>query len=123
MAQSLSIDLLLGVEETISHRVRKFGYGDGYEQIVPDGINSKVREYNITTAPLPSATASLLKTALDEVCDGDTFAIRTFSPFFSIAATEPANHFRLADNTYTSSYLPASDTFRFTFVLREAFVN
>lgn len=123
MSQSLSIELLLGVEESTSHRVRKFGYGDGYEQILPDGVNSKVRSYNIITSPISDASAITLVTALDEVCDGDTFEIQSLEPFFSIALDQPALHFRLADNTYSRSYLPASDKFQFTFVLQEAFVN
>ena len=57
----LAFDLIMGVEEVTTHRIRKFGYGDGYEQIAPDGINTKVREYNITTVPFSALDASLFR--------------------------------------------------------------
>tara|TARA_B100001059_G_C17746195_1_gene534451 strand:+ start:185 stop:547 length:363 start_codon:yes stop_codon:yes gene_type:complete len=120
MAFPLLIDLLLGVEEKHIHRVRKFGYGDGYEQISPDGINSLVREYNVTTIPFSQSDYLGFKNSLDAVCVGDTFLVKTLAPFIS---TLTGDHFRLADNTYNVSYLPAADKYRFSFVLREAFVN
>tara|TARA_B100000073_G_scaffold203362_2_gene168631 strand:+ start:994 stop:1356 length:363 start_codon:yes stop_codon:yes gene_type:complete len=120
MALDLSLDLILGVEEKHNHRVRKFGYGDGYEQLAPDGINSLVREYNITTIPFSSSQYETFKAALDAVCVGDTFLIKSLQPFIS---TLDGVHFRLVDNTYSVDYLPAADKYRFSFGLREAFVN
>ena len=122
MALPLALDLVLNVEEKHSHRVRKFGYGDGYEQIQPDGINTRLREYNITTIPFSQSTYISFKRSLDEVCVGETFLIESLEPFIPRASVEEA-HFRLVDNTYSVAYLPASDKYRFTFTLREAFVS
>jgi len=118
--QNLIIDLIMGVEETTSHRVRKFGYGDGYEQIQADGINTKVREYNITTIPFTLSEALTLKASLDQVCAGDFFKVSKSNglpPFI----TNEVVRFRLVDNKYSLTSLPASDRFQFTFALREAF--
>ena len=118
--QNLIIDLIMGVEETTSHRVRKFGFGDGYEQIAKDGINTKVREYNITTIPFTLSEALTLKASLDQVCAGDFFKVTKANglpPFI----TNEVVRFRLVDNKYSLSNLPASEKFQFTFALREAF--
>ena len=123
----LVIDLLLGVEEVTTHRIRKFGFGDGYEQIAPDGINSRVREYNITTIPFTSSDATDFRAELDKVCAGDFFLVPKTDPITQLAAGLPPYivgetvRFRLVDNTYSVSSLPASDKFQFTFSLREAF--
>jgi len=113
--KALALDLVLSVEEDTIHRVRKFGFGDGYEQISPDGINTSVREYNITTRPLTPTEFVLLKIDLDAVCIGDFF-LATLQPYSSVET-----RYRLADSKYVSTHLPASDTYRISFVLREAF--
>jgi hypothetical protein len=118
----LAFDLILGVEEVTTHRIRKFGYGDGYEQIAPDGINTKVREYNITTVPFTALDASLFRGVLDNVCTGDFFRTTKdlgLPPY--IPAGSDLVRFRLIDNKYSLTSLPASDKFQFTFSLREAF--
>jgi|TARA_Y100000289_G_scaffold54971_1_gene57728 hypothetical protein len=122
MALPLALDLVLDVQEKHTHRVRSFGYGDGYEQIEPDGINTHSREYNITTIPFSQSTYISFKRNLDQVCVGETFLVESLEPFIPRASAE-AGHFRLVDNTYSVSYLPASDKYRFTFVLKEAFVS
>ena len=117
----IALDIVMSVEETTTHRVRKFGFGDGYEQIAPDGINTKVREYNITTRPFDSDEANALKANLDNVCAGDFFFVPRefgFSPY--IESGEDVR-FRIADNKYKISNLPASDKYIFSFILREAF--
>ncbi len=125
--RTLVIDLLLGVEEVTTHRIRKFGYGDGYEQIAADGINTKVREYNITTIPFSADDASSFKVELDGVCAGDFFLIPAVDPITNVAVGLPPYidgedvRFRLVDNKYSVTSLPASDKLQFTFSLREAF--
>ena len=120
--RAFNIDLILGVEEVTTHRVRKFGFGDGYEQIAPDGINTKVREYNITTIPFAELDAQVFKlSVLDEVCRGDFLLIPRdigFPPYIPAGRTV---RFRLVDNKYSITSLPASGKFQFTFSIREAF--
>lgn len=121
--QSLSLDLVMGVEEKTFHRVKKFGYGDGYEQIAPDGINSRIREYNITTEPLTSSDADGnantdgLRQKLDKVCAGDFF-VATLSPYSDVST-----RYRVVDNAYEVQYLPSSTKYIFSFTLREAFAG
>ena len=115
---ALALDLVISVEETTNHRVRRFGYGDGYEVISPDGINSVVREYNITTRPLSLTDFSSLKTNLDKVCAGDFFVVDSLEPYIF-----EATRFRLVDSKYNVRHLPASNTYIFVFTLREAFAG
>jgi hypothetical protein len=114
------IDLVLGVDENTSHRIRKFGFGDGYEQIAPDGINTKVRAYNITTIPFGVADSLAFKNNLDQVCAGDFFLVPAGVGFPPYILGETVR-FRVMDNKYTISYIPASDKYRFEFTLKEAF--
>ena len=120
--QVLAIDLILGVDEVTSHRIRKFGYGDGYEQIAPDGINTKVREYNITSVPFSASTTSAFREILDQICIGDFFKTNTEQgmPPYIPPGSDPVR-FRIVDNKYTITSLPASNKFQFTFAIREAF--
>jgi phage-related protein len=115
-----SLELVMGVKETTTHRVRKFGFGDGYEQIAPDGINTKVREYNITTRPFNLVETNAFKANLDEVCAGDFFLVPNTSGLPPYIIGESVR-FRIADNKYSISNLPASEKYIFEFTLREAF--
>ena len=117
----IALDLVMSVEETTTHRVRKFGFGDGYEQIAPDGINTKVREYNITTRPFDADEANDLKANLDEVCAGDFFLLDNSSIAMEPYIIGETVRFRIADNKYKLANLPASDKYIFSFTLREAF--
>lgn len=116
------LDLVMGVTETTQHRVRKFGFGDGYEQIVPDGINTKVREYNITTRPFTLSETNALKANLDEVCAGDFFLVSRSTGFPPYIIGESVR-FRIVDNKYTIRNLPSSEKYTFEFTLREAFAG
>ena len=118
-----AFDLVMNVEETTTHRVRKFGFGDGYEQIAPDGINTKVREYNITTRPFTLAETNAFKANLDEVCAGDFFLLDRRSNAMEPYIIGESVRFRIADNKYTLANLPASDKYVFSFALREAFAG
>ena len=55
---NLSIDLPASIQEVTTHRVKRFGFGDGYEQIAADGINSRGTSYEFTTKPLSPADAA-----------------------------------------------------------------
>tara|TARA_X000000950_G_C13614582_1_gene536763 strand:- start:211 stop:573 length:363 start_codon:yes stop_codon:yes gene_type:complete len=99
---NLALDLTLGVSERVSHRVRKFSFGDGYEQIAADGIHSRMTEYEITTRPLNEADANGLQSNLDKVAIGDFFLI-TLSPF-----SNEERRYRLKDNSYDREFLPNS---------------
>ena len=101
---NLSLDLVSNVQEKRSHRVRKFSFGDGYEQISADGINTLVNEYDITTRPLQSADALVLLNGLDAVAVGDYF-LATLTPF-----STTARRYRLKDNSFSRQFLVADST-------------
>lgn len=113
--KSLALDLTLNVVEKASHRVRKYKFADGYEQIQKDGINTKITEYDITTKPLSAATATAFIADLDAVAQGDYF-MATLKPFSS-----SSKRYRLKNNNYQQSYLPSTSRSIFTFTLIESF--
>lgn len=113
----LNIDLVLEVQEETQFNVYKFGYGDGYEQMRPSGINSKVRSFNIKTRPLESSDMNALRSILNDVCEGD-FIVAELRPYLN-----NPHRFRIPDNQYTRQYLPNSQTHIFTFTLQEAFAG
>ena len=53
---NLTLDLRMEVTEQTTHRVRKYGFGDGYEAVSKDGINTRQTEYSVTTEPIKDAT-------------------------------------------------------------------
>ena len=69
---SLALDLRMEVSEKTSHRVRKYGFGDGYEAMAVDGINSRQTEYAITTEPIKDVTTqATFQDSLDSVAKGN----------------------------------------------------
>lgn len=101
---NLALDLVSNVQEKRTHRVRKFSFGDGYEQISADGVNTRMSEYEITTRPLNSTDALVLRNALDDVAVGDYF-LMTLTPF-----SQTARRYRLRDSSYTRQFLVAGTT-------------
>lgn len=101
---NLALDLVSNVQEKRSHRVKKFSFGDGYEQISADGVNTLITEYDITTRPLKAADALVLLNGLDAVAVGDHF-LATLSPF-----STTARRYRLKDNSFSRQFLIAEST-------------
>lgn len=64
-----------GLTATRGTRVRKLQFGDGYEQITPDGPNSDIRKYSIRTTPMTDAQAAALDQDLADL-RGDFFYSR-----------------------------------------------
>tara|TARA_Y100000361_G_scaffold149394_1_gene163586 strand:+ start:770 stop:1132 length:363 start_codon:yes stop_codon:yes gene_type:complete len=115
---NLTLDLRMEVNETTRHRVRRYGFGDGYEVVAKDGINTRQTEYSITTEPIKDAsTQTSFISDLDKVATGDYF-LATLAPFSSVA-----RRYRLKDNTYSRQILPSNRAMTFSFTLVEAFAN
>ena len=114
---NLTLDLLREVQETTNHRTKRFGIGDGYEQIAADGAHTRITAYSFTTRPLSTADSLTLRTNLDRVIKGDYF-VATLTPFSS-----ESRRYRIKDGGYQRKLLTVSDTFRETlqFTLQEAF--
>lgn len=53
-------------------RTKNIQFGDGYQQVMPDGINNDIRSYSIETAPINDETAARLDKQLTELA-GDFF--------------------------------------------------
>lgn len=95
----LSLDIVANTVEDVSYRVRKYGFGDGYEQIAADGINPRITEYNITTRPLDRADSNSLQRILDKAAVGDLLQI-TLEPY-----TTEQRLYRLKDSQYSRQLL------------------
>jgi len=73
MAQPpLILDVQYGLTARRGTRLRRISFGDGYEQVVPDGLNSDIRRYEIQTIPMSDLLASKLDEDLSEL-QGDFF--------------------------------------------------
>ena len=115
---NLTLDLRMEVSEQTTHRVRKYGFGDGYEAVSKDGINTRQTEYSVTTEPIKDATTQTTFVAdLDKVATGDYF-LATLSPFSTVP-----RRYRLKDNTYSRQILPSNRAMTFSFTLVEAYSN
>ena len=93
-------------------RIRKAQFGDGYEQVAPDGINTDIVVYTIETLPLSDAQAASLDTTLRN---------RKGDFFFSKLKDEPAvAKYRLDDNRWSWS-IQGKDANVFRFRLRKVY--
>lgn len=88
-------------------RVLKAQFGDGYEQVSPDGVNTDIREYTIETAPLSDEAAVSLDAQLSAL-NGDFF----YSQFFMDSALFK---YRLEPNAWQWRVIgPNNNVFSFT---------
>ena len=113
---NLSIELVSSASEQLTHRVRKFGFGDGYEQIAQDGINSRSASYDITTRPLNLLDADTVSDALDKAATGD-YLLMTLKPFSYVQ-----RRYRLVDSSYTRQFLKAPNDNSFITTSGRAYV-
>lgn len=73
MAQpTFTLEVEYGLTARRGTRLRRIQLGDGYEQVVPDGLNSETRAYDIRTIPLTDAQAEALDQDLSDL-QGDFF--------------------------------------------------
>ena len=113
---NLSIELVSSASEQLTHRVRKFGFGDGYEQIAQDGINSRSASYDITTRPLNLLDADTVSDALDKAATGD-YLLMTLKPFSYVQ-----RRYRLVNSSYTRQFLKAPNDNSFITTSGRAYV-
>ena len=99
---NFAIDLLNSTQERMTHRVRKFGFGDGYKQLSADGVNTRMPEYDITSKPLKASDAALMRDALDNAAVGDHL-LCTLVPYSNIQ-----RRYRLKDSSYQRQFLVQS---------------
>lgn len=69
---TLTLEVEYGLTVRRGTRVKRVQLGDGYEQVVPDGINTDIRRYDITTIPITDAQAAALDEDLNAL-GGDFF--------------------------------------------------
>ena len=78
MAQpTLTLEVEYGLTARRGTRVRRVQFGDGYEQVVPDGANTDIRSYDIKTVPISDALAGALDDNLASL-SGDFFYAKFF---------------------------------------------
>jgi phage-related protein len=89
------------------NRTTKARFGDGYEQVSPDGLNTDIREYTIDTAPISDEAAIALDGQLASL-NGDFF----YSQFFMDSGLFK---YRLEPNAWQWRVVgPNSNVFSFT---------
>jgi hypothetical protein len=69
---TFTIDVEYGLAVRRGTRLRRVSFGDGYEQVVPDGLNSDIRKYDVRTVPITDAQAAALDEDLSDL-QGDFF--------------------------------------------------
>jgi hypothetical protein len=74
---TFAIPCQYGLTVTRGSRIKKVQFGDGYEQIIPDGINNDTKQYSIETVPIVDSIAIELDKQLAAL-NGDFF----YSQFF-----------------------------------------
>ena len=78
MAQpTLTLEVEYGLTARRGTRVRRVQFGDGFEQVVPDGANTDIRKYDIRTVPITDEQARALDENLAEL-NGDFFYANFF---------------------------------------------
>lgn len=76
MAQpTFTLEVEYGLTARRGTRVRRVSFGDGYEQVAPDGLNADLRGYDVRTIPLTDAQAEALDQDLSDL-QGDFFYSR-----------------------------------------------
>lgn len=74
---TLILDVEYGLTVRRGNRVRRIQFGNGFEQIVPDGSNSEIRKYDVRTVPITDEQAAALDETLGSL-EGDYFNARFF---------------------------------------------
>jgi hypothetical protein len=74
---TFAIPCLYGLTARKGTRIKKVQFGDGYEQVSPDGINNEMRSYTVETSPIADSIAIALDSQLTAL-QGDFF----YSQFF-----------------------------------------
>ena len=95
-----------GLTARRGNRIKRIQFGDGYEQVSPDGINRDMRSYSIETAPISDETAIELDRQLTAL-QGDFF----YSQFFM---DDQPYKYRLENNSWEWRTIgPDSNIFSF----------
>lgn len=72
MTISLGDRLQYDATKTTASRVRKIGFGEGYENAVGDGINPTAEEWQVVTIPLRNSDVDTMESELAGL-KGDSF--------------------------------------------------
>ena len=102
----LAIACEYGLTVQRGNRTLRAQFGDGYEQVVPDGVNTEIRGYTIDTPPISDAAAIALDEQLSAL-RGDFF----YSQFYMDSALFK---YRLEPNVWQWRVIgPNSNSFNF----------
>jgi phage-related protein len=65
MPSTLSFSIQYGATKNTTTRVKRLSFGDGYEQVAPDGINVIDETWDVVTVPLRDSVADTLESTLN----------------------------------------------------------
>lgn len=97
-ALPLPTKIVLSSDKSVTFRTISSQFGDGYQQVAPNGINVKVASWNIEWAPLTLAERNTVEGVLDSV---GTWGILTWTPCVETTQLK----FRISGEGYTRKSL------------------
>ena len=65
VALPLTNKIELGADKSVNFKEISVQFGDGYQQVAPDGLNNKRDSWSITWSPLSSTELATIEDALD----------------------------------------------------------
>lgn len=113
-ALPLTNKITLDSDKSAVFREMSVQFGDGYQQIAPNGTNYKVDTWNITWAPLTSADKTTVEAALDA---NGSWGIFTWTPMGETVQKK----FRVDKNGYSRKSLNRGNLFSISCKLVQVF--
>lgn len=93
MPELLCIPIVYPIEKSRDDRLRRTMFGDGYEQVAPDGINNQDVVYNLRTPPLDDREAYNIEQIFEDL-QGRPFLMALWE-------NEEAKAYKLFPNKWT----------------------
>lgn len=106
--------IIIDSTKTAAFREMSAQFGDGYQQVAPQGINFKIDTWSITWAPLTSAQKTTVETALDA---NGSWGVYTWIPLGETVSKK----FRVTKDGYTRQSLNRGNLFSISCKLVQVF--
>jgi phage-related protein len=97
-ALPLPTKIVLDSDKSVSFRAISSQFGDGYQQIAPNGINNRVASWTIEWAPLTQTERDTVESVLDSV---GSWGILTWTPCMETVQLK----FRMSNEGYSRKSL------------------
>ena len=109
----LPLKIAQSLQTSVKFRTLSVQFGNGYEQVRPDGINNKYAEYNITWETLSQSQYNIVNSAL---YNAGSYTVIMWQP----PGTSAPLKFRMTEDGYNVSY-KAGDVYTISTTLKQVF--